>query len=193
MGLHGGRPSCRIQTTTATNRSRSSLRHSLGNPWCLGIFTPVSKLPSTSSSRHPNYLVSDHYRSNQSSSRSQWYLPRCRHCSSRSPRFRTLTQTALHGRCATVHPRSRWMRYRHVRNGSWSRELDTISTFTICEATIRAALPIHTVEAIVGRSFSYSTRNRFSSINAALGLMPSHLFHVFAPECTIYNGEWVVI
>ena len=45
----------------------------------------------------PNYLESGRYRSSPFSSRSQWYLPRCRHCSNRSHRCRNPTRTALHG------------------------------------------------------------------------------------------------
>lgn len=57
------------------------------------------------------------------------------------------------------------------------------------EQRIQPGLPVLTVEAIIGRSFSCSTYNRLSSITAALGLIPLRLFHVFALECTQFTIE----
>ena len=64
-----------------------------------------------------------------------------------------------------------------------------ISMSKLFRQRIQPGLPVLTVEAIIGRSFSCSTYNRFSSITAALGLIPLHLFHVFALECTQFTVE----
>lgn len=82
--------------------------------------------------------------------------------------------------------------YRRFQNGSWSREVEDPSARFQPSRPEFEALPDLTVEAIIGRSFSYSTYNRFSSIKVALDLLPSHLFHVFATERTIYNREWLL-